>query len=218
MNSFNSIIFRKLNIYLFLFSLASLIFIIDYWNGVIVLFIYIFLCIYFLFLKKITDQSKELQIFDLRIIVTSIIIIYTLIPLIGWCISGFDLNVYSDNRIRSKGLNSKKLFIFYFNTYLPFFLTFILGILLVNKKNNINNSIKINKSNALIVSTFICLIIFYLFFIYVGFAYEGIEPPLIIKQLNNIFSHYRRVCYFLVFLIVFLNWKYSFSKLIILIF
>ena len=218
MNKFNSLIFTKINVSLFIFTLILSTLINDFWNVVIVYFIFTFLYIYFIFLKKITYQIKEFQLLDLRIFIISIILIYTLIPIIGWCISGFDLNIYSDNRIRSKGLNSKALFIFYLNTYLPFFLTFILGILLVNKKNNINNSIKINKNNGLLISMLICLVALNFFFIFIDVAYGELNRPLIIKQLNNIFGHYRMVCYFLMFMFIFLYWEYKFNKFIILLF
>ena len=218
MNKFNSINFTKINVSLFLFTLILSTLINDLWNVVIVYFIFTFLYIYFIFLKKITYQIKEFQLFDLRIFTVSMILLYSLIPLIGWCISGFDLNEYSDNRTRAIKLNSKALFIFYFKTYFPFFITFIAGILFVNKKHNLNNSIKIYKNNGLLISMLICLVVLNLFFSYVNIVYEGFDTPLIIRQLKNIFGHYRIVCYFLMFLFIFLYWKYKFNKFLILIF
>ena len=218
MNKFNPIIFTQINIFVLIITLIALILINDFWNSAILCLIFTFLCIFLLFIKKITYQTHEFQLFDLRIFTVSIISIYALIPLIGWCISGFDLNIYSDNRTRASGLNSKALIMFYLNTYFPFFLTCILGILFVNKKNNINNSIKINKNNGLLISMLICLVTFNFFFIYIDVVYGELNPPLIIKQLNNIFGHYRLACYFLMYIFLFLYWEYNFNKLIVLLF
>ena len=100
-----------------------------YWEKLIILTIFIFITLYIFSIKRISKNYLYFNIFELRFVSISLVFIYSIIPLIGFLLSGFEINEYSDNRLRSLKLNSETLFLFYLKFYLPFFISFIIAIL-----------------------------------------------------------------------------------------
>ena len=184
----------------------------DYWNRMILYLILIYSFIIILFLKRLSYRYSHFPILDLRIISALMITIYILIPLIGYAISDFQLNDLSDNRLRFQyKLKTEQLAIFHLNYYLPFYASFILSLLLLNRKSFIENKINFKYPNALLITTLIFIFIFETFFVVMSFIDN---PPLIFKQLNNIFGSFRLVCYASLIFYIFLNWKNKIFQII----
>lgn len=182
-----------------------------YWEKLIILTIFTFITLYFFSIKRISKNYLYFNIFELRFISISIVFIYSIIPLIGFLFSGFEINEYSDNRLRSLNLNSEKLFLFYLNFYLPFFTSFIIAILIFSKDNIINLSNVLPFNINLFIIIVLSLIFFNIFFIYYT---NSASVPLIFRQLNNLFSHYRLVCNSFLIIFIFLNWNNKLVKML----
>ena len=191
-------------LFLLLISLVE-----GYWEKLIILTIFTYISLYVFSIRRISKNYLYFNIFELRFISISLVFIYSIIPLIGFLFSGFELNEYSDNRIRSLKLNSEILFLFYLKFYLPFFISFIAAILIFSKDNIIKLSNKLPININLFIVIVLSLIIFNIFFIY--YVNDG-SSPLIFKQLNNLFGHYRLVCNFFFIIFIFLNWNNIFAR------
>ena len=217
MNRQNIIFFNINYLFIFILSLISMLFINDNWNLTIVYLVLFYLFILFFFLKKVSYKHPNFPLLDIRVVSAIIIGLYILIPIVGYVVSGFQLNELSDNRLRAQyKINTEEIAKFHINYYLPFFLSFVLSLILLNRNNQQSeNKITFNYPNALLISTIIFLFIFESFFIFISIVDN---VPLFIKQLNNIFGSFRLVCYASLIFYIFLNWKNKFVQLILLIY
>ena len=192
---------------LFTFCLITIFIILypDNWSRLVLAILLAYFAIYFLSLSSLLKGKNYFNIFDLRIISISVIFAYAIIPLVGYAFSEFQMNEFSDNRLQQYRLGSKELSLFYLKFYLPFFIALIAGIFLFSKKDvNVTTSHNIKNDTSLFVTLILILIFLNIFVNYISFT-ENV--PLILKQFNNVFGHFRRVGYFLLIIFIFLNWE-----------
>ena len=202
---------------LFVLFIISIFVIDEHWNRTILYLIILYSFILFFFLKSISYKLEYFPLLDLRVISAVMISIYILIPLVGYVVSDFQMNIYSDNRLRSTyKLKTDQFANFHVNYYLPFFISFMLTLYLLSKKILISEKkIVFRYPNALLIATLICLFIFETFFVVVSFIDN---LPTILKQFNNIFGSFRLVCYASLSFYLLSNWRNKLIQIIIIIF